>query len=317
MKERLLDFLACPHDQHHPLQLHTFRERPRPGQAADLTEGVLLCDECKRWFPITDGIPTVFPDDLRGPGPSGYGDDEFIAVHRDELAAMRLVGPAASLSTADRAAEEEIRKMQSERRARDEQAEQYDKLLGLRLYKWIEAPAYYEALSGAPPGPLLEAGCGTGRLTDVFTSIADEVIAADFSLISIRRNRARHASNSKIIHYVQCDLTRLPLRDSCVTAIAHAGVYEHIPSRDARLRWLQHARRVLMPGGKAMISAYRYGGLICRMLWTKEGEHAGGIPFIRFTEDELKAELNESFIIQRFTPNLGIYLSMAQCQRRG
>lgn len=338
MKFRLLNFLACPHDRQTPLRVYVFREQPRPGtrplprcefhcalrdrpaeqataedcqRCADteVLEGVLVCDECQRWFPISDGIPTLFPDDLR------QHDEAFLLRHRAEMAGLGLTQPALLSERAASASAAEVARMQSERRARDQQAEQYDRMLSLRVYRAIEAPAYFDALRAAPPGPLLEAGCGTGRLTDVFTAVSDEVLAADFSLTSIHRNRRRHASSPRTIHYLQCDLTRLPLRAACVTAIAHAGVYEHIPSRELRLRWLAHARRALRPGGRFLVSAYRYGGLTC--FFGKEGEHAGGIPFVRFTESELREELSQEFAITRFRASLGLYLSMAVCEVKG
>ncbi len=337
MKARLLNFLACPHDQHAPLKLHSFRERPTPvtkpfsrcelhcglrdsslatvtlddcQRCADteIDEGVLACPQCGRWYPVTDGLPTLFPDDLRP------ADLNFIAMHREGLSALGLVTLRFPTEREATASADAIARMQRERQARDDQAERYDQMWGLRLYKAIEAPAYFNALRAAPRGPLFEAGGGTGRLTDIFTALSDEVITADFSLTSLRRNRRRHAASGRIIHYLQCDLTRLPLRDHCVTAIAHAGVYEHIPTQDLRRRWLEHARRALAPGGQFMVSAYRYGGVM--KLFGKAGEHPGGIPFIRFTEAELRAELGHAFVVQEFTRSLGLYLSLATCMAK-
>jgi uncharacterized protein len=59
LKRRLLDILACPIDKHYPLELHVFEEKE------EITEGLLICTECNRWYPITDEIPQMLPDDLR------------------------------------------------------------------------------------------------------------------------------------------------------------------------------------------------------------------------------------------------------------
>ncbi|HYU56044.1 MAG TPA: Trm112 family protein [Candidatus Dormibacteraeota bacterium] len=59
MKRRLLDILACPIDKHYPLELHVFEEKE------EITEGLLVCPECSRWYPISDEIPQMLPDDLR------------------------------------------------------------------------------------------------------------------------------------------------------------------------------------------------------------------------------------------------------------
>ena len=53
-----MDILACPIDKHYPLDLHVFEERE------EIVEGMLVCQECGRWYPIMDEIPQLLPDDL-------------------------------------------------------------------------------------------------------------------------------------------------------------------------------------------------------------------------------------------------------------
>ena len=61
MQRRLLDILACPIDKHYPLELLEFSLR-----GADvIVDGVLLCSECGRYYPIMDEIPVMLPDNLR------------------------------------------------------------------------------------------------------------------------------------------------------------------------------------------------------------------------------------------------------------
>ncbi len=59
MKRRLMEILACPIDKHYPLDLLVFEEKD------EITEGLLTCSECGRWYPIMDEIPQMLPDDLR------------------------------------------------------------------------------------------------------------------------------------------------------------------------------------------------------------------------------------------------------------
>ena len=54
-----MDILACPMDKHYPLDLHVFEEKE------EIVEGLLVCQECRRWYPIMDEIPQLLPDDLR------------------------------------------------------------------------------------------------------------------------------------------------------------------------------------------------------------------------------------------------------------
>jgi len=59
VKRRLMEILACPIDKHYPLDLHVFEEKD------EIVEGMLVCSECGRWYPIMDEIPQLLPDDLR------------------------------------------------------------------------------------------------------------------------------------------------------------------------------------------------------------------------------------------------------------
>ncbi len=60
MQRKLLDILACPIDKYYPLNLLEFTTK------GDLiVDGVLLCDKCKRFYPIIDEIPVMLPDELR------------------------------------------------------------------------------------------------------------------------------------------------------------------------------------------------------------------------------------------------------------
>ena len=59
MKKKLMEILACPIDKHHPLELQVFEEKD------EITEGLIVCPKCLRWYPIRDEIPEMLPDELR------------------------------------------------------------------------------------------------------------------------------------------------------------------------------------------------------------------------------------------------------------
>ncbi len=56
-----MDILACPIDKHYPLELIELKSE---GEEV-VAEGILLCSECQRFYPIIDEIPIMLPDDLR------------------------------------------------------------------------------------------------------------------------------------------------------------------------------------------------------------------------------------------------------------
>lgn len=295
MNIHLTEYLADPHDGG-DLELHIFE-----GDKAQVREGVLRNPVTEKWYPIRDTIPSLFIDALR------EDDPEWIERFRAPLEAASCALPSSEQLSGDFA------RIVSERKARDEQAEDYDRMFAIKLLDIFERPAYRRVFQEKPSTFMLEAGCGTGRFTGLFSELSHEMIATDMSRDSIKRNIARWTGKTaNTVHYLHADLTHLPLKSARFDAIAHVGVYEHIPSRDLREQFLAHAQRVLKEEGTLLLSAYRYEGLTT--FFEKEGEHAGGIPFIRFTETELRSEIQPYFNIDEFRKNLGVYMSMVTAQ---
>ena len=55
-----MEILACPIDKTHPLELFEIKEKDET-----ISEGVLLCTKCSRFYPIIEEIPIMLPDELR------------------------------------------------------------------------------------------------------------------------------------------------------------------------------------------------------------------------------------------------------------
>lgn len=70
-----MEILACPIDKHHPLDLHVFDEK------SEVVEGIIVCSECNRFYPIIDEIPHMLPDNLR----SKNEDLKFLKKWIDKL----------------------------------------------------------------------------------------------------------------------------------------------------------------------------------------------------------------------------------------
>ena len=60
MNKKMLDILACPICKHHPLEEFDINVKDEL-----VREGALFCAECSRYFPITEEIPIMLPDELR------------------------------------------------------------------------------------------------------------------------------------------------------------------------------------------------------------------------------------------------------------
>lgn len=110
MKYRLMDLLACPICKEFPLELKVFDEREidrpptqvkcelycgferkqvselkeKPCKACgkkEISDGILLCQSCARWYPIMEDIPRMLPDDLRNKNQ----DVAFLSRWRSEI----------------------------------------------------------------------------------------------------------------------------------------------------------------------------------------------------------------------------------------
>jgi uncharacterized protein YbaR (Trm112 family) len=60
MNKTMMDILACPIDKTHPLELYEIKEKENV-----VSEGVLVCTKCSRFYPIIEEIPIMLPDELR------------------------------------------------------------------------------------------------------------------------------------------------------------------------------------------------------------------------------------------------------------
>jgi uncharacterized protein YbaR (Trm112 family) len=75
LRRKLMDILACPIDKKYPLELYVFVE------AEEISEGLLVCPQCNRFYPISEEIPRMLPDELR----EQEWDLSFLKKWRDKI----------------------------------------------------------------------------------------------------------------------------------------------------------------------------------------------------------------------------------------
>lgn len=203
----------------------------------------------------------------------------------------------------------------SEMAARDAQVDSYDAMALFNAFGHVEIPLVLHALAPRPNDLLLEGGCGTGRMTEAFCAACREVVAMDFSWESLKVNQRKLAA-AKVtnVHLIQADLCRLPFPTDAFSRVASCGVLEHVPTDASRRQAVAELARVAQPDALLALSAYKHS------LWTrafdkKEGAHDGGIPFVRFDEDELYALLTQSFAVHSLTGVL-VYYYLARCTKK-
>jgi len=76
MNRKLLEILACPIDKHFPLELVELTSK---GEI--VSEGVIFCSKCSRFYPIVEEIPIMLPDELR----DKIKDIEFLKKYQNTL----------------------------------------------------------------------------------------------------------------------------------------------------------------------------------------------------------------------------------------
>ena len=202
----------------------------------------------------------------------------------------------------------------SEIAARDAQVEDYDRMAFLNWFGKVEIPLTRRALGALATDLLLEAGCGTGRMSRILAGSVREMAAIDFSFESLRvaRKKLRTAGITNV-HLAQADLCRLPFADGAFDRVVSCQVLEHVPGSEARAAAVSGLARVLKLQGTLTLSAYKHS-LLTRAFGEKEGMHDGGIPFFRFTRSELRETLGAKFTVHSITGAL-VYLYLARCTR--
>lgn len=186
---------------------------------------------------------------------------------------------------------------------RDEESSWYDPMFE-GYTNAVEVPAAVRRVR-QPTGPILDAGCGTGRITEALLALGQPIVAVDYSEACLRRMQAR-TSGAPVLA-VQSDLRRLPIADGVMAAATCIEVYSQFRSDD-RQRVLSELARVIAPDGRLSISAFNYNAVF--RLWAlrgnpgaREGEHmlGGDYYYRRFRKHEFRRELEALFDVDELT----------------
>ena len=109
-----------------------------------------------------------------------------------------------------------------------------------------EEPALVSLLEELPAGAVLDAACGTGRLTG-YLAEGHRVIGVDNSPEMMARARQKFPQ----VSFVDGDLSALPLQSASVTSAVSALALSHLPELSPAMSELA---RVVAPGGRVVIS---------------------------------------------------------------
>ena len=101
---------------------------------------------------------------------------------------------------------------------------------------------------------VLELGCGTGLYTRLLVQRGARVLAVDFSLDSLRINRA-HLPSGSAAAFVRADVSRLRLKPGAFD-LALSTLYSNLPTVGLRKSTSLAVREALRHGGRFVVSAH-------------------------------------------------------------
>jgi len=99
---------------------------------------------------------------------------------------------------------------------------------------------------------VLDAGCGNGRLLELFKDKKVDYIGIDNSEKLIEIARTKYPCRK----FQTADVLKLPFPDNYFDKVFSVAVLHHIPSRDFQLQFLKEAKRVLKPEGLLLLTVW-------------------------------------------------------------
>ena len=98
---------------------------------------------------------------------------------------------------------------------------------------------------------VIDAGCGTGELSENLFNRGFDVIALDLGFESIKRAYSKFRKENISFPFIQGDIYRLPYEDSSFDAVVTSEVMEHLEMPQNALK---EAARIMRPGGYIIVS---------------------------------------------------------------
>lgn len=196
----------------------------------------------------------------------------------------------------DREDGEAERLQRQEEATRDRQVSFYEVWMECHLPSRVEKRRLRAEIDRWQPKIVLEVGCGPGRWSRLLAPRVERMIALDRSLQSLARNRDRLRAlglADRVLH-VKGDATRLPVAEGTFDAVFSGQLLEHLPTPDLRELVVREIARATRAGGRGIISTYELPG------WNlfagkKEGTHAGGMYYYRFSSSEFRELMARHF----------------------
>jgi len=130
----------------------------------------------------------------------------------------------------------------------------YDKIAAdfssTRNYSWDELEEFTSRVKEGDR--VLDIGCGNGRLLDLFAGKKINYTGLDNSAELVKEARRKYPAAGFVVGEALC----LPFEKESFDAVFSVAVLHHIPSGDYRRKFMEEIRRVLVPGGLAVVTVW-------------------------------------------------------------
>ena len=97
---------------------------------------------------------------------------------------------------------------------------------------------------------VLDLGCGSGRLYQLFEGLSIEYTGVDQSEKQLENARKNYPAGE----FIASEMRSLPFEDNKFDVIYCIATFHHLPSRVSRLEALKEMKRVLKPGGRVLFT---------------------------------------------------------------
>jgi len=126
----------------------------------------------------------------------------------------------------------------------------------------IEDVPFYLEEARAAGGPIVELGVGTGRIAVPIAVEGIRVIGVDSSrgMLDVCREQAELAGVAELIDLRAGDLRDPPVQERVRLVICPFRSFLHLPDDRERLRGLEAARDLLLPGGRFLFDVFAPSG---------------------------------------------------------
>jgi len=241
MNEKILQWLKCLHCEGSELTCSAFKIN----EDGDVEDGLLSCS-CGASYPIVRGVLRMLPSPLSEMLVEDYGwfFKQYESLLKDYFGSMNLGVAQRGQQTSS--VKQTAKSFGYEWTQFSRMIEQYEQNFQ-HYFEGYSTDFFNDKL-------VLDAGCGTGRHTYYAAKYGAEVVGIDLSRaidVAYQNNR-----NNAYTHFIQADLTNLPLKHELFDMVYSLGVLHHLPDPESGFKELLKYAKT---GG--LMHIYVYGNL--------------------------------------------------------